>query len=161
MKIDAQTKKIGLYLIGGYAAYKLILAPILEALNIKDTKAEVEAEKLKTNTENATLIKDYWRPAFWLSRPAGYKAYILTAEQSKNLVDALASAKGTFNDDEEKIYAVFRGLKYQSQVSYLAQRFSELKQKDLYTWLRDSVLNEKELNTVLQITSKLPTGFFK
>lgn len=148
-----------LYTAIGFAGYFLVIKPLLESLNVMDTKEEKDAEKLRQSTEKSGFKSDYWNPNF-TAKP-GYKAFLLTESSARALVDKLWNASGAFNDDEEAVYAVFRTLRYKTQVSFLAYWFNKLKKKDLYTWLRDSVLNQDELNTVLTITSKLPEGFVR
>lgn len=148
-----------LYTLVAFGGYFLVVKPLLESLNIMDTKEEKDAEKLRQSTEQSGYKSDYWNPNYTVRK--GYKAYLLTESSARALVDKLWNASGAFNDDEEAIYSVFRTLKYKTQVSFLAFWFNKLKKKDLYTWLRDSVLNQNELNTVLTITSKLPEGFVR
>lgn len=155
--------KPALYIGGAWLGWKYALSPLLETLGLKDSKAEVDAEKLRQEVENASGSKDYWNPNWW-NLPVdqfpikGVKSVqLLTQAAAKDSVNKLWDATGFFNDDEEAIYAVFRSLKYKSQVSFLAYWFNALKGKDLYQWLRD-YLNDKELNVVLQITQKMPWG---
>jgi hypothetical protein len=149
-----------LYAAIGFAGYFLVIKPLLESLNVMDTKDEKDAEKLRQSTEKTGFKSDYWNPNFTASKP-GFKSMLLNEASARALVDKLWNASGSFNDDEEAVYAVFRTLRYKTQVSFLAYWFNKLKKKDLYTWLRDSVLNQDELNTVLTITSKLPEGFVR
>ena len=87
------------------------------------------------------------------------KATIFTVASADGLCRQLKDAQGFFNDNEEQIFGVFRAVRFKTQISFMVERFRLLYKLDLYTWLRDSVLSEKELSTVLNITSKLPTGF--
>ncbi len=148
------------YLGIGAVAYFAIVIPFLESLNLMDTKEEKDAAKLQTETENADLSKDYWNPNYTKQGAGKYKVFLLTDSSSRSLAKRLMDASGVFNDDEEKIFAVFRELKYKTQISFLASVFTKMYSKDLYTWLK-ATLNQSELNTVLTITSKLPTGFTK
>lgn len=153
------TEKILLYSVGGLAAYNFILKPILEGLNLKDTAEEKAKEKLQTETENLPVNSDYWKPSYYKQVLGGKRSMIFTQASADNLCKRLMGAQGTFNDNETVIYGVFRQCNYKSQVSFLAERFFILYRKDLYTWLKEDVLNQTELNIVLNITSKLPTGF--
>lgn len=155
-----QVNPLVLYTAIGFAGYFLVIKPLLESLNLMDTKDEKDAERLRTSTEKTGFKSDYWNPNYTGSKP-GYKVMLLTESSVRSLVEKLWNASGAFNDDEEAIYAVFRQLRYKTQVSYLALWFNRIKKKDLYTWLRDSVLNQDELNTVLTITNKLPEGFVR
>jgi hypothetical protein len=159
MKLDATQQKFIFYTIGGIVVYQIALKPLLESLNIKDTKEEADLKKLKQETENLPVSQDYWRPSYYKQIVGGLKATIFTVASADKLAKQIKDAQGFFNDNEEQIFAAFRFCKYKTQVSFLSERFAILYKQDLYTWLRDSVLSKSELSTVLNITSKLPTGF--
>jgi hypothetical protein len=152
-----------LYIGGAWLGWKYAVSPLLETLGLKDSKGELEADKLRADVENAAGNKDYWSPNWW-NQPASsfpiknvQSVSLLTQATAKSDVEKLWDATGVFNDDEEAIYGVFRSLKYKSQVSYLAYWFNAIKGKDLYQFIR-SYLNDSELNVVLQITQKMPWG---
>ena len=155
------TKYIKPVLIGlaTYVGWKYLLTPLLETFGLKDSKSDRELEKLKGQVESRPALSDYWKPTFFQSAPVGYTALILTQAYAESLARRLYTATGIFNDEETKIYAVFRELKYRTQVSYLAYTVNRLYQKDLYSWLDKDVLNDNEFPIVLQITEKLPNGF--
>jgi len=159
MNINRETRNTVLIFAGAYIGWQFVLAPLLETFNLKDSKSEREAAETQKKVEQLDVSKDYWNPNFYSKPPSGYDALILTSATVDNLAATIWNAAGWFNDDEEAIYGAFRALKYRTQVSFLARRFYERYRKDLYTWLRDSVLNSSELNTVLNITNKLPNGF--
>jgi len=159
MKIDSTQQKFIFYTVGGILIYQIALKPLLEATGLKDTKDEANLKKLKAETENLPVTQNYWNPNYYKQIVAGLKAMVFTQASGDMLAKQLWNAKGFINDDEAAIYGVFRQCKYKAQVSYIAARFYALYRADLYTWLRDKVLNENELATVLNITSKLPTGF--
>lgn len=150
-----------LYIGGALAAYVFVLKPLLETLGLKDTAEEKAADRLQSQTEQSSVAQDYWRPGYFQQGAGKYTVALINQSRTDALVKKLWDAQGSFNDDEEAIFAVFRELKAKSQVSWLAYNFNRKHSKDLYTWLRDSVLNSSELNTVLTITNKLPTGFTK
>jgi hypothetical protein len=155
MKLKTENVAPLLLIAGGILAWKYAIAPALETVGLKDSAAD----KTQSHTENLTISKDYWNPTFYQKPPAGYGSIMLTSAYADKLARQLYDSAGWFNDDEEAIYAAFRQCTYKSQVSFLVQRFYELYKQDLYTWLRDSVLNTSELNTVLTITNKLPNGY--
>jgi len=156
-----QPNPILIYGAGLLGIYFLVLKPILENLNLMDTREEKDAEQLKEQTETSQFSKDYWNPNYIKQAGTDYYIKLFPEADMRIYSKRLWDAHGTVNDDEEAIYAVFRAMKYKTQVSFLTYWFNKLYGKDLYTWLRDSVLNKEELNTVLTITSKLPTGFVK
>ena len=144
---------------GIWAGWRFVVKPILEGLGLKDTDAELASKKLQDKVENYAADKNYWSPRFYQNPPSGYVSMILTYQVSNSLAQSLDDAAGIFNDDESQIYAVFRSLKYKTQVSYLAYWFNKLYNKDLYQWLKGDVLNNEELQVVLKITEQLPNGF--
>lgn len=68
-------------------------------------------------------------------------------------INELWDASGTFNDNEDDVYDVFRKLYSQYETSIFAATFKVLKGKDLYTYLK-SFMNNDELAQVYDITSK-------
>jgi len=144
----------GVFLLWRYGA-----KPVLESLGLKDSAED----QLRQKVENSAGNKDYWRPN-WFSLPAnqfpvyGATGVVLLKEAvAKEYALQLRFATYGPGTDEEKIYGVFRNLKYKSQVSFLAYWFYQQYKTDLYQVLRDD-LNDSELATVLQITQKLPWG---
>jgi len=115
-------------LLGGVVlivGYDKVIAPILELLGLQKDKnvALIEAQQNTTNSA--------WNPNFWGRK----NSTILTNVAATNYVNQIWSFVGWINDDFEKVFGIFKSLKTKSQVSYLAMKFLELKQKDLLTWL--------------------------
>lgn len=82
----------------------------------------------------------------------------LSAEAAKSHAQSIADAWGTWywpNDDEAKIYAVFRALRNQAQVSQVAHAYYEQTQVNLMDDLR-ARLDADELRQVLGIIQALP-----
>jgi len=116
---------LGGLLIGGFAVYK-----ILQKLGIVKTQDDVKDQVLIDSFEGSN---DWFNP----SKKLPAKALILTSKYQTLLVKRLWDAKGgLLNDDEEKIYGVFRLLKTKSQVVSLAAAFYVKHKKDLYMWLK-------------------------
>jgi hypothetical protein len=145
-------------LAGGFILWKFGAAPLLESFGLKDS----QADKDRIDTENLPANKDYWSPYFiHQTKPYGVSAIILTTrayalQEAENVWDS----KGIVNDNEEKLYGVFRALKYKSQISFLADVFKQQYSRDLYQFIR-SFLNDSEMSTLLTITNKKPWGFVK
>ncbi len=113
---------------------------------------------INTEEENQQLNElkeaNYWNfQKFLNDAPAG--ALLLTMSYSNDLVENLWDATGYFNDDEEAIYGVFRGLKTKSQVAFLAKRFYDIKGQDLYSYL-NNYLNDSEMLIVKGIIDQKP-----
>jgi hypothetical protein len=82
---------------------------------------------------------------------------LLTASDSVIIARKINNAWGTFNDDEEAVYAAFRGLRYQTQVSSLVDAYKKLFNKDLLTTLKSN-LSDSEFTEVINIISTKPIG---
>jgi hypothetical protein len=111
--------------------------------------------------EEANLLalegSSYWNYNDFLQKaPPGHA--LLTQAGAAAYVEDLWNATGIFDDDEEKIYGVFRAMRTQSQIAALAKRFNQLKTKDLYGYLKD-YLNETELLTIKNIIDQKPKYF--
>lgn len=143
----------------GYLGYKTILTPLLEGLNLKDTPEEKAEKELLDKVENLDLDRDYFNPNFYSKPPSGHVSQILTTATAEKLATQIYNAKSRINDDESAIYAAFRACQYKTQVSYLVYWFNRKYAVDLYSWLKDKVLNDEEMAKVLNITEKLPYGF--
>jgi len=140
--------KAGISIAGLFIVYKL-----LQKTGLLPSKESKEAAQNLQQLESAT-VWDYNK--FLSTLPAGAK--LLTQAGAAAYVNDLWDATGIFNDDEEKIYGVFRAMKTQSQIAALAKRFNQLKAQDLYSYLKN-YLNESELITVKKIIDQKPKYF--
>jgi hypothetical protein len=140
--------KAGVTLAGLFILYKI--AQKLGIIPNADDKKE-EAALLALQSSNYWNYNDFLQKA-----PPGHA--LLTQAGAAAYVEDLWDATGTFNDDEEKIYGVFRAMRTQSQIAALAKRFNQLKTKDLYGYLKD-YLNETELLTIKSIIDQKPKYF--
>jgi len=140
--------KYGVTLAGLFIVYK-----IAQKIGLLPS-AEGKAEQQNLQALEASTVWDYNK--FLSSLPGG--ALLLTQAGAAAYVNDLWNATGYFNDDEEAIYGVFRAMKTQSQIAALAKRFNQIKNKDLYSYLRD-YLNDKELLKVKGIIDQKPKYF--
>lgn len=168
--------------IGGAIAVFIVGKKVLEFFNIINTKEENEAEQGATNLENTytspasgdlppvTLPNkpEYsLTPTYWLTI---YKFYLQkypnkTFDRAKQeaiptsklvkLPEMIYKAKGLFNDDEEKLYSVFRMCETQYQVSLMAWYFNYIYKIDLYTYIK-SFTNVAERNEIYKILKNYP-----
>jgi hypothetical protein len=148
-QIDPNTLiKAGVTLAGLYIVFK-----IAQKVGVIPSAASNAAQQNLQQLETAS----YWDyNKFLATAPGG--ALLLTMAGAAAYVDDLWDATGYFNDDEDKIYGVFRAMKTKSQVAALAKRFNQLKSKDLYSYL-DEYLNDEELLKVKAIIDQKPTYF--
>lgn len=84
--------------------------------------------------------------------------YLLTVASAKGYAKDIRDSWGVFNDDEDKIYSVFRALKDQVQVSQVAYQYYMDPKGDKINLIDDlkSRLSKDEVGQVLEIVKKLP-----
>ena len=142
--------KAGVSLAAIFLVYK-----IAQKLGLIPSKDDKKEEKYLLDLQGA----NYWNYNDFLQKaPPGHA--LLTQAGAAAYVQDLWDATGIFNDDEEKIYGVFRAMRTQSQIAALAKRFNQLKTKDLYGYLK-GYLNEAELLTLKGIIDQKPKYFPK
>jgi hypothetical protein len=140
--------KYGVTLAGLYIAYKL--AQKVGIFPSQESKAEAQ----NLQQLEAASVWDYNK--FLSSVPPG--ALLLTQAGAAAYVEDIWDATGYINDDEEAIYGVFRAMKTQSQIAALAKRFNQLKNSDLYGYLRN-YLNDAEMLNIKKIIDQKPKYF--
>lgn len=140
--------KYGVTLAGLYIVYKL--AQKVGIFPSQESKAEAQ----NLQQLEAASVWDYNK--FLSSVPPG--ALLLTQAGAAAYVEDLWDATGYINDDEEAIYGVFRAMKTQSQIAALAKRFNQLKNRDLYGYLRN-YLNDAEMLNIKKIIDQKPKYF--
>lgn len=138
-----------------YIGGAILLVIILKRWNIlpesktpTEKKAEAELEKRVQEIKNSG---DIWTTQFWKGFPA--KAY--TDQQAQNLADHIRESFGFFDDDEAKIEGVFRTIKYQTNVSQIADRYTQSAKRDLHSDLIDK-LSKGEMQNVYDLISRKP-----
>ncbi len=151
--LNANLAIVALLLVGGYFA---VGNDLLKAFGVKKSADD------KKNDENLNIQEkkyNFWGGIANMKIAVGSKKTItlLTAKDAQILAKRIYDAFGNFNDDEEALYAVFRGLRFQSQVSSLVDAYQSLYKKDLLTTLKAN-LSDSELGELLNIVSNKPTG---
>lgn len=126
---------------GGFAIYYL-------AKKVKELFTGSEEQKKELATFGN---QKYWSVEMWKAPGA----YIITSAGVDKLIQMLNDAPGTFNDNEEKVYSVFRILKTQSQVSYLSYKWDQGSNISLYDYL-SKFLSDAELFTIKKIIDSKP-----
>jgi hypothetical protein len=151
-KLDYNLVLIAGLFVGGY----FIIKPILEKFGLKSSAEDKALEKALKEQESKFNI---WAGIPSLKKAAGTRKNIivLTAAGSDFYAKQIKQAFGTFNDDEEKIYGVFRQLRYKSQVASIVDAYFKLYKTDLLTQLK-SKLSDSELNEIIKIIETKPLG---
>lgn len=155
--MDRGTQTVVLYGLGIAGAY-LLLRPLIP--DLKGALSDPGGRKVDDAIASSANPASPWNPGFWRSKPG---ALIITQAGSDKLVRDLLSSVNVFYlyDDFAKALGVFKQLKTQSQVSYLAERFRQATGSDLLAWLRGSTypfdaFSNEEVGTIINYVNSLP-----
>jgi hypothetical protein len=96
----------------------------------------------------------YWET---IGKKVAKPLFMLTSASARGFATEIHNAWGMFDDDENKIYGVFRALKDQVQVSQVAYHYYQ-SSKDKINLIDDlkGQLNKDEVSQVLEIVKRLP-----
>lgn len=137
--------------------YLLVVQPILKKIGVLKTQADITVENQQTLPNNANPFS----PVFY--KTGGRGVLLLSVGAAQDMARKLYDAFGFFSDNEAQVFAIFRALKTQSQVSFLSEQFKNLYKQDLLQFLSkgkgvmpQAGLNNTELNQVINIVNNLP-----
>lgn len=157
----ALNKNESTLLLGGAVLailYWGLIRPITNKLGLTQSeKDRREAEMVNEANKNPG-----WNPNFW-KQPAPISHTIFTEKYVQDLAQKIYNAWGKFNDDEQAIFAVFRSLRSQAQLSQLCYYYSKKYNQDLLTRLKapwyyaNDGLDDIEFKVIAEIVLKLPT----
>lgn len=140
-------------------AYYFVLKPILEATGIKSTAEEEETKK-----KAAILVNNgVWEPVTSLLKkypPANYIVQLMTVKESEYIANEIWSSWSWINDDEERVYAAFKKIRYQSQISSIVDSYNRLYKKDFYEDVKNR-LSSSEFAVITNIIADKPSGITK
>lgn len=145
----------------GVGVYFAIVKPLLEKLNLKDTKEEkAEKERLeaaKVTSNSGGSDSPYSWAAFFASAPS--KPLILNNASTVRFAKALHDAYNYWNFmnkyDQDKAFGVLSALKTQSQFAWVAKKFFEMYSTSLHSYLSVGTLTEDEFADFnLKLTQK-------
>jgi hypothetical protein len=139
--------------------YYFIVKPITEKLGLKATSEEKEAEKILEKQETKINI---WQGVEAVKRAAGPRTTIkvLSYSSAATKADGIYDSLNWYGDDEERIYAIFRDLNFQTQVAAIVDQYKIRHKADLLNTLKSS-FSTSELNEVLKIVNQKPIGIEK
>lgn len=108
---------------------------------------------------NASSPTSPWSPSFYKKAPAGTS--LLTEFQAKVYTDRLLNSVGYLSDNFSMALGVFKAMKTQSQVSYLADYFFRSQGQDLLTWLQGNTypvdrFSDQEVEQMIDYVDGLP-----
>jgi hypothetical protein len=152
---------------GGFLGYKFLLVPLLESLNLMDTKEEREAEQTTSEYGGGSgkpIDQNPWSPKYityvLTQLRTGQSAALLTVAGLNKYAKQIYDAKTWYNDDEEAVYGALRQLSSNTQLSQLAGHFQTNFKKDLYEYIR-SMFNDAELAVVTNIVKGYKKGIIQ
>lgn len=134
---EATKKKVGkidmstLLVIGAGGVMLLgfdTIKKMLESIGLWD---DADTKDFDNQIENPD---SFWNPVFWQRGPDG--TIVLTHDFCTWLYNEIYDSFGIFDDDESRIYAAFKRLKTQSQLSYFSYWVQKNKNTDLLEWLK-------------------------
>lgn len=159
------TKKVGalgmgdlfpiFILAGGIIAFDII-KKILIKLGIWDSKDTKDLDAAATDPNSA------WSPTFYKTKPSNIPwSYAITTSQAKEYSKTIYDSFGAFNDCEECAKGVIRQMRTKSNVSYLAEVFSQQHGEDLLSFLRggwwpQDRLSDADVNELNNYVNQLP-----
>ena len=159
----AQASKIDYNLIfkAGIAVgvYFLVIKPLTEKLGLKASSEEKEAEKILEKQETKINI---WQGTEAVKRAAGANSTIklLSYSSAASKADGIQDSFSFYNDDEERIYAIFRDLNAQTQVASLVDQYRLRHKADLLNALKSN-LSSSEFAELTKIINQKPIGITK
>lgn len=132
---------------------------VTDALGITDSEATKANKQAVANAQNqAASTGSPWSPQFYKSAPSG--SHIMTQATADALALEVWNSVGIFSTSIEDVYAAMKQLGYQTQISFLADRFNALYNKDLFSWLTLQYTKmgtpDPVLSTIIDYVNSLP-----
>lgn len=121
---------------------------IFENKTATEKKADAEFKKKIDQIKDDQSI---WTVDFWKNYPTKQ----LPDSYAKSYANNIDDAFGFFDDDEAKIFGTFRSIKYQTNVSQIADAYNILFKRNLHADLID-YLSENEMNELYGIVAQKP-----
>lgn len=145
------TIAIGAVVLVGFAIYKSVdvAESVAEGLNLKDSEEEKRAKKVVDSFEKTNEFKLAFTPDLWKGKLSNV-ATISTKEALKRAKIINSAFGGALNDDEEKIYGVYRTTPSKASMVKIAAAYFVTYKKDLYQELK-SRLHELEVEVIVEI----------
>lgn len=141
-------------------AYFGIIRPITNTVGLTTSAKE---KALQEVAETASKNQG-WNPSFYKTYLATHSGLIKTDAAITAIAKQINGAFGFFNDNVNTIYAAFRQLNSQVDLSWLCAKYSALYKQDLLTrlkapwyYLKDG-LTPGEFNEVSKIVNALPVN---
>jgi len=117
-----------------FGGIKNFLGSITDGLGITDSPDRAAQKQAVANaqTESASTNSP-WSPQYYKNAPGG--ALLTTQATADKLAGQIWDSVGIFTADIDEVYGAIKQLSAKSQVSFLADRFNALYNKDLLSWI--------------------------
>ncbi len=143
-----------LLLLGAFAfmLYKLLNKFFGESEEEKNASKLSESNALNDTLTPDSIITKAVKKKLGKSNPSSSDIGKLIPNKANmpKWITTLWGAKGTFSDDEEKVYGVFRQMTSQFEVNFFAKLFQATKSTDLFAYLK-TFMNSEELSDLYKI----------
>lgn len=136
----------------GFSLFK----KLLEKTGVWDSADTKELNADSTNPASA------WSPIYWHNKPANENwSYAITTGTAQAYAKEIYDSFGPFNDCEECVKAVIKRLRTKSNLSFLAEIFSNGYGQDLLSFLRGGIwpqdrLSDADVNELNNYIKNLP-----
>lgn len=157
------TKPNDTILLGG-AALAIVYFGIIRPITNKLGLTQSEKDKIEENRIEEANNNQGWNPNFWQTVPNNRYPKVTRFKDSyaEQYAKDIYNAFGFFNDDEDKIYTVFRAMRSQVHLSQVVYYFNKNYKMDLlrrlqtpWYYMKDG-LDPKEFAIVASMVNKLP-----
>ncbi len=152
---------IAVVLIAAYVVKKFFggVSDLTQKIGLSDSP-EVVAAKTKINQANSGGASSYWTPQYYKDAPGG--AHLITVSTAQKLAQQIKDAYGfiSYLDSPEEAFAAFKELPAKSAVSFLAEQFYQMYDKDLLAWLTiysDTDKDKTVLGNIISYCDSLPS----
>lgn len=141
---------IVLFYIGALIAGLIVLWVVLKRLGlIQDRQARKDEREIEKSVSRINQ-NDYFKPQTWVDAS---KNKLLTDDMAQNYADEIYHSFKWYNDDEERIYSVFRKLTDKAQISQIAYAYANKWNSDLAGDILN--LDDDEIHIIYQIIEKI------
>jgi hypothetical protein len=148
-------------LVGGIG-YLIFTKLSKKVQEVVDEKQQTKADTSGGATSNVSPWNWSAFNNYWLTRfPKGYK--IFTSDSVKTICENIYDAMGYFSDNDDIVKAQIKKCNSKVKVAQVAQRFSQMYSRDLFTFLKEGVgvrwnsgMDEANLNAIVDYVNSLP-----
>ena len=147
------------YITKTFGSLGNIFSNITNKLGLSNDPQEQQARDYLNGLDvSSQNINSPFSPALWKNAPAG--THLLTVANGDAIAKQIWDSVGWFTTSPEEALGALKQCNYQSQVSWVADRFNINYSKDLYAWMGLQYTSTQQVE-VLQMIVKYCTGLPK